>query len=83
MNVFMGFEQANKYVIMDVGGNHVGYMVEEGDGLLTSMGRQLFRTHRPFKFLVMDKAGNVILNVNLRFKKKKKYLYTKYYIIYR
>jgi Scramblase len=33
MNVFLGFEEANRYISMDPQGNHVGYMAEEMEGL--------------------------------------------------
>jgi len=49
MNVFMGFEQANRYVIMNVNGEHVGYLAEEDQGIMSTITRQVLRTHRPFK----------------------------------
>jgi hypothetical protein len=49
MNVFLGFEQANRYVIMNVNGEHVGYLAEEDQGIMSTITRQVLRTHRPFK----------------------------------
>lgn len=49
LNVFMGFEQANRYAIMNVKGEHVGYLAEEDQGILSTVSRQVLRTHRPFK----------------------------------
>jgi hypothetical protein len=49
LNVFMGFEQANRYAIMTVQGEHVGYLAEEDQGMLGTMSRQVLRTHRPFR----------------------------------
>ena len=43
----------------------LGYIAEEPRGLLTMFFRQLFRTHRPFRALVMDEAGSPILWVRL------------------
>lgn len=49
LNVFMGFEQANRYAILNTRGEHVGYLAEEEQGFLSTMTRQILRTHRPFK----------------------------------
>lgn len=49
LNVFMGFEQANRYAIMTVQGEHVGYLAEEDQGMLGTLSRQVLRTHRPFR----------------------------------
>lgn len=39
----------------------LGYIAEEPRGMLAMFARQLFRTHRPFRALVMDSAGSPIL----------------------
>ena len=65
MNVFMGFEQANRYVILDAQGNHIGYMAEHDGGLGSVMKRQLMRTHRGFVAHVFDKGGREVLRVGL------------------
>lgn len=59
-----GFEQANKYVIMDASGNHVGYMAEQETGLGNMMARQWFRTHRSFVTHVFDRHENEVLRVS-------------------
>lgn len=59
-----GFEQANKYVIMDANGNHVGYMAEQERGMGNMMARQWFRTHRSFVTHVFDKHENEVLRVS-------------------
>ncbi|KAJ9102476.1 hypothetical protein QFC21_002876 [Naganishia friedmannii] len=61
LNVFMGFEQANKYAILNPQGEHVGYMAEEDQGFMSVMMRQALRTHRPFRSVVMDKHGTPVL----------------------
>lgn len=33
MNVLLGYEQANKYIIMDPQGNGVGYLAEQEHGM--------------------------------------------------
>ncbi|CAL00342.1 uncharacterized protein An09g06120 [Aspergillus niger] len=63
MNVMIGFEQANKYVIMDANGNHIGYMAEQEKGMVNMMARQSFRTHRSFVTHVFDKHENEVLRV--------------------
>lgn len=67
MNLFLGFEQANRYVIMDPQGNHVGYMAEHDGGFGKAMGRQWFRTHRAFTTHVFDREQKEILRVRCRF----------------
>ena len=59
-----GFEQANKYVIMDAQGNHIGYMAEQEKGLGNAMARQSFRTHRSFVTHVFDRHENEVLRVS-------------------
>jgi hypothetical protein len=61
-----GFEQANRYVIMDANGNHVGYMAERESGLGSMMARQWFRTHRSFVTHVFDREENEVLRVCLQ-----------------
>lgn len=59
-----GFEQANKYVILDAAGNHVGYMAEQEKGMASLMARQWFRTHRSFVTHVFDRHENEVLRVS-------------------
>ncbi|KAF7586754.1 hypothetical protein BBP40_008374 [Aspergillus hancockii] len=67
MNVMIGFEQANKYVIMDANGNHIGYMVEQEKGMANMMARQWFRTHRSFVTHVFDRHENEVLRFHRPF----------------
>lgn len=78
LNIFVGFEQTNKYVICrcqihqslaqlltdnianDVG-ETLGFIAEEPRGFLTSVFRQILRTHRPFRAVIMDRDGTPIL----------------------
>jgi hypothetical protein len=64
MNLFLGFEQANRYVIMDPQGNHVGYMAEHDGGFGKAIGRQWFRTHRAFTTHVFDREQKEVLRVS-------------------
>ena len=63
MNLFLGFEQANRYVILDAQGNHTGYMAEHDGGIGKSLARQTFRTHRPFTAHIFDRTGKEVLRV--------------------
>lgn len=63
MNIFLGFEQANRYIIMDPYGNHVGYMAEHDGGFGKVMGRQWLRTHRAFTTHVFNREQKEVLRV--------------------
>ncbi|KGO65313.1 Scramblase [Penicillium italicum] len=67
INVLIGFEQANKYIIMDAQGNHIGYMAEQDKGLASTMARQWFHTHRSFVTHVFDRQENEVLRFNRPF----------------
>ncbi|SCU77555.1 LAME_0A01486g1_1 [Lachancea meyersii CBS 8951] len=67
MNVFLGFEQANKYVIMDALGNRIGHMQERDFGVTKAIMRQFYRLHRPFVVDVFDNWGNVLLTIKRPF----------------
>jgi len=67
MNVLMGFEQANRYVIMDPHGNHIGYLAEQEHGMGNAMARQMFKTHRSFMTHVFDREEKEILRFHRPF----------------
>ncbi|KTW29808.1 hypothetical protein T552_01013 [Pneumocystis carinii B80] len=68
MNVFFGFEQANKYIVMDSTGKHVGYIAETGDQSITKIfARQILRTNRAFKAHILDREGNEVLLIERPF----------------
>ncbi|KAL2040646.1 hypothetical protein N7G274_006625 [Stereocaulon virgatum] len=67
MNVMLGFEQANKYVIMDPQGQHIGYMAERELGMGNMMARQIFSTHRSFTTHVFDRQGKEVLRFHRPF----------------
>lgn len=39
----------------------LGFIAEEPRGLLASFSRQIFRTHRPFRAVIMDREGTPVL----------------------
>lgn len=63
MNVLVGFEQANKYVIMDPQGNHIGFIAERDLGAGNMVARQMFKTRRSFTAHVFDKFEKEVLRV--------------------
>ncbi|CED84671.1 Phospholipid scramblase [Phaffia rhodozyma] len=67
LNLFAGFEQANRYQITNPEGLPVGFIAEEDSGFMGTITRQLFRTHRPFRSVIMDVEGNPILWVRRPF----------------
>lgn len=67
MNVFLGFEQANRYTIMDENGGHLGYMEEEDFGITKAILRQVYRLHRPFSVRVLDRQGSHIMTIRRPF----------------
>jgi hypothetical protein len=67
MNVLMGFEQANRYVIMDPSGNHIGYLAEQEHGIGSAVARQMFKTHRSFTTHVFDREEKEILRFHRPF----------------
>lgn len=62
MNVFLGYEQANKYKIMDPNGTHLGYIAEE-EGFGKSISRQLLRTHRKMNATILNPEGEVMFKI--------------------
>lgn len=67
MNVFLGFEQANQYRIMDPMGNVLGFMRERDFGIVKMVMRQVYRLHRPFLVDLFDPEGNHIFTIKRPF----------------
>ncbi|KAF8078084.1 Scramblase-domain-containing protein [Lyophyllum atratum] len=61
LNIFVGFEQSNKYTINNEAGMPVGYIAEEPKGFFGAITRQAFATHRPFRAVIMDLEGSPVL----------------------
>lgn len=74
MNLFLGYEQVNKYSVCDVEGFEIGRIDEDdslgGRGFLNLINRQLFRTRRPFSLDIWDHTmpGVKLGSVNRGFK---------------
>ncbi|GAB7364203.1 hypothetical protein MBLNU230_g4754t1 [Neophaeotheca triangularis] len=67
MNVMLGFEQANRYIIMDGQGQTLGYLAETDHGIGQSMKRQFFKTHRSFTTHIFDKDEREVLRIHRPF----------------
>lgn len=57
--MILGFEQANRYTVLDQDGNVVALMAEDTGSLGTAVGRQLLRTRRSFTATVFSPDGAV------------------------
>ncbi|GAA5967476.1 hypothetical protein JCM11641_000558 [Rhodosporidiobolus odoratus] len=67
MNVFLGYEEANKYQLLAPDGRLMGYLLEEKTGFAGSIRRQVMRTHRPFRATVLSPEGEVLLRAHRPF----------------
>ncbi|KAH3675992.1 hypothetical protein WICMUC_002288 [Wickerhamomyces mucosus] len=67
MSVFLGVEQANRYVLMDAVGNRIGRMEERDLSLFKMITRQVYRLHRPFLVDVFDNNDNLVLTIKRPF----------------
>lgn len=67
MNVMLGFEQANRYIIMDGQGQTLGYIAEQDHGIGRTMMRQLARTHRSFTTHIFDAQEREVLRIHRPF----------------
>ncbi|KAF9453266.1 Scramblase-domain-containing protein [Macrolepiota fuliginosa MF-IS2] len=61
LNIFVGFEQCNKYTISNEEGEPLGFIAEEDRGFIGAITRQAFATHRPLRAVVLDTSGSPIL----------------------
>jgi hypothetical protein len=67
MDVFLGFEQADRYVILDPHGNHIGYMAEHDGAFGKISPRQWFRTHRAFTTHIFNRHSQEALRFHRPF----------------
>jgi hypothetical protein len=64
MNIFLGYEQANRYQLLSPDGEALGFLLESEGSITSTMSRQLLRNHRPFKALVLAPDGSPLLRVH-------------------
>ncbi|KAL1918383.1 uncharacterized protein VTP21DRAFT_3043 [Calcarisporiella thermophila] len=62
MQLLVGYDQENKYAIVDPYGNPLGFIVEE-DSFGKSISRQFLGTRRRFSASILDINGNILLKV--------------------
>ena len=55
--MILGFEQANKYTVLDQDGNTVALLAEDTGGLGKEVGRQFLRTRRSFTATILRPEG--------------------------
>ena len=67
MNIMLGFEQANRYIIMNGSGETIGYIAERDHGIGSAVTRQLFRTHRSFTTHIFDRNEREVLRIHRPF----------------
>ncbi|GAA5898380.1 hypothetical protein JCM8208_006964 [Rhodotorula glutinis] len=67
LNIFLGWEEANRYQLNAPDGAILGYLLEEEASIVSTMSRQLLRTHRPFRAIVLSPAGDVLLRIRRPF----------------
>ena len=67
MNIMLGFEQANRYIIMDGQGQTLGYIAERDHGIGSAIARQAFRTHRSFTTHIFDAQEREVLRIHRPF----------------
>lgn len=67
MNLFLGFEQSNKYALFDAMGTQIGWLIERDFGIGKAIMRQVYRLHRPFTVDVLDLEGNLLLTIKRPF----------------
>lgn len=56
--MILGFEQANKYTVLDQDGNVVALLAEDMGGLGKEVGRQFLRTRRSFTATILSPDGD-------------------------
>ncbi|KNZ60546.1 hypothetical protein VP01_1539g3 [Puccinia sorghi] len=62
LNLLVGFEQANRYRILNPAGHTLGFLLEEQQGPWKgALQRQLLHTHRPIRASILDPHGHPIL----------------------
>lgn len=67
MNIIIGFEQANRYIMMDGQGNTLGYIAERDHGMGSAFARQMFKTHRSFTTHIFDASEREVLRIHRPF----------------
>ncbi|KAG0152617.1 hypothetical protein CROQUDRAFT_667415 [Cronartium quercuum f. sp. fusiforme G11] len=68
LNVLIGYEQLNKYKILNSKGEIKGYIIEEENNrIVSNILRQILGTHRSFKSKILNENGIPLLYINKPF----------------
>ncbi|EGG05122.1 uncharacterized protein MELLADRAFT_116882 [Melampsora larici-populina 98AG31] len=67
LNLFVGFEQANRYRILNPAGETVGFLAEENSGFTGTLLRQIAGTHRAFQASILAVDGTELLRIRRPF----------------
>lgn len=66
-NLFLGFEQANNYNLLNQHGQVIGYLRERDITFTKIIMRQFFKLHRPFNIDLIDLDGKIVMNIQRDF----------------
>lgn len=67
MNLFLGFEQSNKYAVYNESGQQIAWLIERDFGFWKLILRQIYKLHRPFKVDLIDLEGNLLMTIDRPF----------------
>ncbi len=67
VEVFLGFETRNQYLVFDHNGAPCGTIVERGSGFMAFLKRVFLKSHRPFVIDIIDANGKAILELKRPF----------------
>jgi len=65
--ILIGLEGKNKYQVLNDHGDQVGFIHEQGSGIMTFVKRVFLRNHRPLEVNVYNKAEEVVLHLSRGF----------------
>ena len=65
--IIVNWETVNRYRILDAQENEVGFVAERYQGFLTTIGRQVLRSHRPFKVDIFNATRQVVVHLSRSF----------------
>ncbi len=65
--IIINWETANRYKLMDINKNEIGFVAERHKGLMTTLGRQFLRSHRPFSVDIFNESKKSVLHLSRKF----------------
>ena len=67
VEIVINFETKNKYEILSLSGDRLGYIVERDGGLLDTLKRLFLRSHRPLEIDILDNDGSIVYHLSRKF----------------